>query len=184
MDRHFRHFKGPPGWVLLCSAARQAFDGPASLLFRCGCWPVGGERLWWCPHPLCMTQQYHPASMAAWLSSTGIPVTVSSLTSPRSVSPQSTEPSRWDCSTVSQLQLPAAAPFLGPASLSRLCVAAARTVWFSFHSGCHRSAVSLLALHVSPLTQTVAPMWGSDPCFSSPRAPRAGPVLWTLLFSP
>ena len=44
----------------------------------------------------------------------------------------------------------------------------ARTVWFSFHLGCHRSAVSLSALNVSPLTQTVAPVWGSDPCFSSP----------------
>ena len=46
-------------------------------------------------------------------------------------------------------------------------MAAARTVWFSFHLGCHRSAVSLSALNVSPLTQTVALMWGSDPCFSS-----------------
>ena len=32
----------------------------------------------------------------------------------------------------------------------------------------HRSAVSLPALDVSPLTQTIALMWGSDPCFSSP----------------
>ena len=38
----------------------------------------------------------------------------------------------------------------------------------SFHLGCHRPAVSLAALNVSPLTQTVAPMWGSDPSFSSP----------------
>ena len=47
-------------------------------------------------------------------------------------------------------------------------MAVARTVWFSFHLGCHRSAVSLSALNVSPLTQTIAPMWGSDPCFRSP----------------
>ena len=39
---------------------------------------------------------------------------------------------------------------------------------FSFHLGCHRSAVSLSSLNVSPLTQTVALMWGLDPCFSSP----------------
>ena len=32
-------------------------------------------------------------------------------------------------------------------------MAAAKTVWFSFHLGCHRSAVSLPALNVSPLTQ-------------------------------
>ena len=33
--------------------------------------------------------------------------------------------------------------------------------------GCHRSAVSLSALNISSLTQTIAQMWGSDPCFSS-----------------
>ena len=59
----------------------------------------------------------------------------------------------------------------------------ARTVWFSFYSGCHRSAVSLSALNVSPLTQTTALLWGSDPCFSSPPW-RVGPVLLTLMFSP
>ena len=36
------------------------------------------------------------------------------------------------------------------------------------HLGGHRSAVSLSALNVSPLTQTIALMWGSDPGFSSP----------------
>ena len=36
------------------------------------------------------------------------------------------------------------------------------------HIGGHRSAVSLSALNVSPLTQTIALMWGSDPGFSSP----------------
>ena len=41
-------------------------------------------------------------------------------------------------------------------------------VWFSFHLGCHRSAVTRSALNVSPLIQTIALMWGSDPCFSSP----------------
>ena len=37
-------------------------------------------------------------------------------------------PSPWDFSTIPKLQLPAAAPSRGPASLSRLCTAAARTV--------------------------------------------------------
>ena len=78
------------------------------------------------------------------------------------------QPSPWDCSTIPKLQLPAAVPSRGPVSLSRVCMAAARTVWFSFHLGCHRSAVSLSALNVSPLTQTIALMWGSDPGFSSP----------------
>ena len=38
----------------------------------------------------------------------------------------------------------------------------------SFHLGCHRSAVSLLDLNVSPLTQTIALLWGLDTCFGSP----------------
>ena len=45
---------------------------------------------------------------------------------------------------------------------------AARTVWFSFRLGCHRSAVLLSALNVSPLTQIIAPVWSWDPCYSSP----------------
>ena len=60
------------GWVLLCSSMRQAFDGPASLLFSCQWWHVVGERLWWWLHPKHITQQYRLASMAVWLSSTGI----------------------------------------------------------------------------------------------------------------
>ena len=78
------------------------------------------------------------------------------------------QPSSWHCFTIPKFQLPAAVLSRWPAYLSGLCMAVARTVWFSFHLGCHRSAVSLSALNVSPLTQTVALMWGSDPCFSSP----------------
>ena len=44
-------------------------------------------------------------------------------------------------------------------------------------------AVSVL--NVSPLTQTIVLMWGSDPCFSGFSHPlRAGPILLTLLFLP
>ena len=78
------------------------------------------------------------------------------------------QPSPWDCSTIPKFQLLAAAPSRGPACLFGVYMAVARTVWFSFHWGLHRSAVSLPALNVSPLTQTIAPTWGSDPCFSSP----------------
>ena len=75
-------------------------------------------------------------------------------------------------------------PSRGPVFLSRVCMAAARTVWVSFHLGCHRSAVSLSALNVSPLSQTVALMWGLDPLLQFPHPPRAGPILLTLLFFP
>ena len=67
-----------------------------------------------------------------------------------------------------QTPAPSCCTFQGPSSLSGVCMAAARTVWFSFHLGFHRSAVPLSALNVSPLTQTIAPLWGSDLCFSSP----------------
>ena len=79
------------------------------------------------------------------------------------------------------LQLPAAVPSRRPASLSGLGMASARTVWFSLYLVCHRSAALVSALNVSPLTQTIAPMWGSEACFSSPTP---GPVLLTLLFLP
>ena len=116
-----------------------------------------------------MTQQYRLASMAAWLSSTGIShlsllphipsIHLSAVNnSPRpGIAPQSLN------SSFQLLHLSG-----GPASLSGVCMAVARTVSFSFCLGCHRSAVSLSASNVSSLTQTIAPMWGSDPCFSSP----------------
>ena len=67
------------------------------------------------------------------------------------------QPSPWGFSTISKLQLPAAAPSRGPASLSGICVAVARTVWFSFRLGYHRSPVSLSALSVSSLTRELPP---------------------------
>ena len=57
--------------------------------------------------------------------------------------------SPWDCSTIPKLQLQATAPSRGPVFLPRVCMASARTVWFSLHLGCHRSAVSLSALNAS-----------------------------------
>ena len=73
------------------------------------------------------------------------------------------QPWPWDCSTIPKLQLPTTVP-------SKVCMTAARAVWFSFHLGCHRSTVPFSAFNVSPPTQTIAPVWGSDPCFSSPPA--------------
>ena len=72
-----------------------------------------------------------------------------------------------------------------PAFLPGVCMAAARTVWLSFHLGFHRLAVSLSALNSSPLTRTIALMWGSiGPLLQFPHPPRAGPILLRLLFFP
>ena len=65
-----------------------------------------------------------------------------------------------------------------------MCMVVARTVWFSFHLGFHRSAVSLSVLNVSPLTQTLALMWGSDPCFSSPTHQGLVQSYWHSWFPP
>ena len=107
--------------------------------------------------------------MAAWLSSTGISHQdlLPHIPSTLSLCSQQ-QPLPWDCSTIPKLQLPATAPSRGSTSLSGVCMGAARTVWFSVHLGCRRSVVSLSALNVSPLTQIIAPVWGSDPCFCSP----------------
>ena len=65
--RCIRHIGRPPPGVLLCRSERQAFDGPASLLFSCQCWHVGGDRLSPPPAPAmvmdplpCVTQQVSP----------------------------------------------------------------------------------------------------------------------------
>ena len=75
---------------------------------------------------------------------------------------------------IPKLQLPTAAPSRGSTSLSGVCMAAARTVWFSFHLGCHKSAVSLSALNVSPLTQTNCPNVGIGPLLQFPQLPAKG----------
>ena len=70
-------FKGPPWLVLLCCLVQQAINGPSSLgsfsMSAASSKHVERERLSCWLHPLCVTQQWHPASMAAWLSSKDIP---------------------------------------------------------------------------------------------------------------
>ena len=177
--------EAPLAGVLLCSSRRQSQKGAPwvgsyaivqclrRLMGQALCCSTAHAGLWrergygdGSAH--CVTQQYRLASMAAWLSSTGISqhdllphiplICLSAVNS-----------SPWlGIAPQSKLQLPATVPSRESASLSGVCMAAAWTVWFSFHLGCHRSAVSLSDLNVSPLTQTIAPLWVSDPCFSSP----------------
>ena len=170
----------PPAGVLSVVQC-QASDGRASLLFSRWYWRVGRERLWWWLHPLLATQQYRLASMAAWLSSTGISHYDLLPHIPSTCLCSQQQPSPPNCSTIPKLQLPAPADQCSCPG----CMAAARTVWFSFHLGCHRSALSLSTLNVSPLTQTTALKWGLDPCFSvrPPAKGRASPTN-TPVFTP
>ena len=87
------------------------------------------------------------------------------------------QPSPWDCFTIPKLHLPASVPSRRPPLMSGVCMAAARTVWFSFHLDCCRSAVSFSALNVSPLTQTIAPMWNwTPPSVPPPTEGRSSPT--------
>ena len=153
--------------VLLCSSVSQRLMGQP-LLFSCQCWRVGREAMVMAPpamHDSAVSPCFHGclAFLHRHFPSRWPP---SHPLNSSCCSQQ--QPSLWDCSTIPKLQLPAAVPSRRPLFLSGVCMATARTVWFWFHLGCHRSAVSLSALNVSPLTQTIALLWWSDPCFSSP----------------
>ena len=93
------------------------------------------------------------------------------------------QPSPWDCSTYlnssSQLRhlLKDQHPCRGTYGCGKDCL-------ISVHSGCHKSTISLSALNVSPLIQTVGLDVGIRPLFQFPHPLRVGPVLVTLLFFP
>ena len=116
-----------------------------------------------------MTQLYCLASMAAWLSFTGIShhsllpnIPLIHLSSVNSSPCPGITPQYLNSSS-QPLRFPGElCPYLG-------CVCLQQELSdFSFHLGCHSSALSLSALNFSPLTQTIALMWGLDSCFSSP----------------
>ena len=65
-------------------------------------------------------------------------------------------------------KFPPNAPSREPTSLSQVGMAVASTVLILIPFRCHSSVVSVSALNVSLLTQTIAPMLGLDPCFTFP----------------
>ena len=154
--------------VLLCSSVHQAFDGPTSLLssYDAGVWgKIGnGDDS---THYVWLSTIILLQGCLAFLHWHFLPRSPPSHSLNLSLHSQQ-QPSPWDCSTIPKLQLPATAPSRGPALLPEVCMAVTRTVWFSCHLCCHWSVVSLSALNVSLLTQTIALIWGLDPCFSSP----------------
>ena len=135
------------GWDLYCSAC-QVLKGPpslGSLLVSCQHWHVEGEKLNCWLHCLHITQQYHFASIAAQLSSKGIPhydllpyypsgllTTINSNLCPE-IGFQSLRPSPL---------LPCIPGDLGPFP-GNVVLQQGLSVWFSLHLDCHRSAVAL-----------------------------------------
>ena len=117
--------------------------------------------------PLHMTQQYHLASMAAWLIAHHdlLPHILSIRFSAVNSSPHPGIAPQSLNSSSQPLRLPGdQRSCLGRYGCCKDCL-----ILIPFHL-CHRSAVSFSALSVSPLTQTIAPMWGSIPASVSPPA--------------
>ena len=77
------------------------------------------------------------------------PITVFSLTSPQSISLQSTAALTLGSLHTPQTPAPSHCTFQGTLVPVWDMYGCARTLWFSLHLGCHGSAVSLLALNVS-----------------------------------
>ena len=93
------------------------------------------------------------------------------------------QPSRWDCSIIPKLQLPAAAPSRGPAPLPGVCTAVARTVIFIPFRLPQISCFTLSLKSFSSDSDN-CPAVGMGPLLQFPHTPSAGPVILTLLFLP
>ena len=126
---HQAHGGAPLAGLLLCSSGHQACDGPASLLFSCQCWPCGerGGMVIAPPpmHDLAVSLFFHGClAFLHWHFPSQFPP--SPPLSQSLCSKQ--QPLPWDCSTIPKLQFPGAEPSRGLVFLSRVCMAAARTV--------------------------------------------------------
>ena len=157
------------GETLYCSAADA------------GVW---GERLWWWLHPLHLTQQNHLASMAAWLSSTGI--------SHYSLLPHI--PSIC-LSTVNSSLHPGIAPQSLKSSSQRWAVQGTCVAIRGLY-GYGKDCLILITFRLPQISGFILSLkcfssdsdncsdMGIRPLLQFPHPPRAGPVLLTLLFFP
>ena len=165
------------------SSACQALDGPASgsmPMLACG----EREAMVVAPPTVCHSEVlpcFH--GCLAFIHRHFLPQSPPScLLSPSLHSQQ--QPLPWDCSTIPKLQLPAASPSRGPVSLSGIHVAAARTVWFSFHLGSFKSSFFTLSLKCFSFDSDSCLDVGIGPLLRFLHPLRACPVLVTLLFYP
>ena len=175
---------GPLAGVLLCSSVHQAFDGPASLLFSChaGMWGERGVKM--APpsmHDSAKSPCFHgcPAFPPQ-----AFPTTVSSLTSPHSVSPQSTAALALGLLHNPSTPAPSHCTFLGTSVPVRGLY------------GCDKDCLILIPFRLPQISSFTlsfqcfssdsddCPDVGIGPLLQFPNPPRAGPVLLTLLFFP
>ena len=120
--------KGVPWVGSYSNSVHQPLDGPASLLFICGCWLCGErEATVMAPspsHDSAVSPCFH--GCLTFLQPHFPPRSPSHPLNPSLHSQQ--RPLPWDCSIIPKLQLPAAAPSREPAFLSGVCMAAASTL--------------------------------------------------------
>ena len=130
-------------WGLYCS------DSSADV------WYVGRQRLQWWLLILCSTQfflhrHFPPQSLPS---------------GPLTLSPYSQQQNLpRDCSPIPMLQQLC---FLGDLHhcVGYVALEQGLSVWFSFHSDCHISAASL-SNNLRCSSFVIAPIWGSNPCYS------------------
>jgi len=198
---HQTHRGAPLGGVLLCRLACWALKGGPWVgsysVVQCVRHLIGqplycsaadaglcGKRLWWWLHPVHVTQQYHLASMAAWLSSTGI-------------SPPWSPPSHpLDCiCTVNSSPSPGIAPqSLNSSSQPLHLLGTCIPVWGMY--GCGKDCLILIPFRLPQISCFTLGLkcfsFDSDNCpdvgirllLQFPHPPKVGPVLLTLLFFP
>ena len=131
--------------------------------------------------PLCVTQEHHSASVFAWLSFTNISYCELLPKVPSGHLPVVNN--RLSLELLSNLCAPAPnhCAFQGTCVLSMVYRAAVRIVCVSLTPFTDQLLHSPTAPYTLPLSQIVAPVWGSDPCLVPP-PPGANPVLLTPFF--
>ena len=159
---------------------RQAFDGPVSLLFSChaGTWGERGDGSTY-------YARLSSVALLLWLPSfppQAFPITISSLTSPRFVSLQSTAALALGLLYNPQTPAPGCCTFQGTSVL----------VWDMY--GCGKDCLIIILLRLPQISCFTLrleyfssdsenyPDVGIGPLLRSPLLPRAGPALLTLLF--
>ena len=182
VDQCISHLKEHLGWGPSLYLVHQTFDGPAYLLFSCQCWPVGRERLWRWLHPLHVTQHISLLPQLPGFPPQAFPTMISSLTSPWSVSLQST----------AALILGLLHNSLTPASSYYAFQGSCVPVWSMY--GCGKDCLILIPLRLPQIScftlslkcfssdSDSCPDVGTGSLLQFPHPLRAGPVLWTCLF--
>ena len=160
---------------------RQAFVWWANLYCSAAHTGVWRERLWWWLHPLRVAQQYHLASLVAGFSSTGI--SQHNLLPHIPLIPLSTVNSSPHLGLLHNPQTPAPSH----CTLQGTCIPVQGMYGYG------KDCLILIPFRLPQISSfslkcfssnSVTPMWGSDPCFSSPTRQGTSSPTNTPVFPP